>query len=137
VRLFAFAFIAQALATFWHDITHLAQAQATLATDIPAIDFDRDLTIVAVSARLTIALIPVALVWLVASRVARWLVVAFALGKLVMAARDLVLAGPGDTFTPLWLAPLLLTLASAALLLTPGAARWFSRRDAPLSRPPG
>jgi len=131
VRLFALAFLAQALAIFWHDITHLAQTQAALAAGMPGIAMDRDLTIITVSARLTIALIPVALVWLVASRLARWLIVAFALGKLLMMPYNLGTTVPGDAIAPLWLGSLLLSLAGAALLLTPGAGRWFARSETP------
>ena len=120
VRLFALAFTAQALATFWHTITDLPQAQAALGASFPAVGFDRDLTIVATSAQLTIALIPVALIWFAASRLARWLVVAFALAKLMTAPDDLL--------------SLLLTLGGAALLLTPAAARWFARPGSPVTK---
>jgi len=106
-------------------ITHLPEAQAALeaGTGWP---LDRDWAIVITSARLTIALIPVALVWLTASRIARWLVLAMALGKLLMAPANLAAMAPGETVSPLLLGALALSLGGAALLLTPSASRWFA-----------
>jgi hypothetical protein len=106
-------------------ITHLTETQATLqaGTGWP---IDRDWTIVITSARLTIALIPVALVWFAASRLARWLVLAMALGKLLTVPTNLAAMSPGETVSPLWLGALLLSLGGAALLFTPSAARWFA-----------
>jgi hypothetical protein len=126
ILLFALLFTIQAGAAFVQAIAHLAETQAMLEAVISS-PLDRDWTIVISSARLTIALIPVALVWFVASRVARWFVLAMALGKLVMASVNLAAMAPGETVSPLWLAALALLLAGAALLFTPSAARWFAR----------
>jgi len=126
IRLFALLFTLQAATAFVQAITHLPETQAVLeaGTGWP---LDRDWAIVITSARFTIALIPVALVWFAASRFARWLVLAMALGKLLMALASLTAMAPGETSSPLWLGALALSLGGAALLLTPSASRWFAR----------
>lgn len=83
----------------------------------------RDVLIVWHSAWLSIALIPVTMVWLSAARFARWMVSIMALAKLpglLMALPLLV------RMQPLWLASLLFGLFAAALLFTPASNRWFA-----------
>ena len=128
IQMFALAFTVQAIATFGQDITHLAQTKASLAATFPDIAFDRDLTIITTSARLSIALIPVAMVWFLASRLARWLIVMLALGKTLMTLNITMFSVPHELVTPLAFGSLLLSLGGAALLLTPGATRWFAHR---------
>ena len=125
IRLFALLFVGQAIGSFWQNLTHLAATQAMIALIAPEWPHDSDAAIVYVSARLTIALIPVALVWLLASRIARWLVLALALGKLVMLPLNLSWLPAGEAPSPLWLASQFLSVLGAGLLLTPAAARWF------------
>ena len=132
MRLFALAFLTQACITFAYDITHIHLVRDDLAAAFPPVAFDRDLAIVVTNARLTIALIPVALVWFAASRIARWLVVLFAFGKLAVALYGLGIEGPGGSGALVSLFAVGLAFAGAALLLTPGAARWFARSSAPL-----
>jgi hypothetical protein len=126
IRLFALLFTIQAATAFVQAITHLAETQAVLEAGTGWL-IDRDWTIVITSARLTIALIPIALVWFAASRFARWLVLALALGKLLMAPAHFAAMAPGEAVSPLWLGALALSLGGAALLFTPSAARWFAR----------
>ena len=83
----------------------------------------RDVLIVWHSAWLSIALIPVTMVWLSAARFARWMVSIMALAKLpglLMALPLLV------RMQPLWLVSLLFGLFAVALLFTPSSNRWFA-----------
>lgn len=135
IRLFALLFLAQALLGFVHQITHLPDIQAWLAAITPSLAIDRDMTIVVTCARLTIALVPVALVWFLASRVACWLVVAMMVLRLISIPGSLAELAPGEAAAPLWIASLILALAGTALLFTGSSARWFitrSRRGVPI-----
>jgi len=125
IRLFAVLFTTQALWAFAMAITHLPETQATLEAGF-GWPLGRDWTIIVTNARLTIALIPVALVWFAASRLARWLVLAMAVGKVVAAPANLASMAPGEAISPFWLGALALSLAGAALLFTRPAARWFA-----------
>ena len=136
IRLFAVLFLAQAALALVAGLADIAGFRDYLAVSIPGIAFDRDLAIVILSARFTIALIPVALVWFLASRFARWMVAVLAVGKLLNLPEAWALLADGLWLSPLWLASLLLGLCGAALLFTPGAGAWFTRRErrnAPLS----
>lgn len=121
---FAVLFFAAALLTFVHGITDLAARQVALEQMLPAVAWSRDAVIVWRSMWLSIALIPVAMVWLSGVRFARWMVTVMALIKLANllgtgAARSL--ASPAD-----W-AAMLLGLMAVALLFTPASSRWFAR----------
>ncbi|HEX5644404.1 MAG TPA: hypothetical protein VFX62_02690 [Erythrobacter sp.] len=89
----------------------------------------RDWTIVATSAWFTVELIPAALVWLLASRFARWLIATVVLLGTVQLAAGMV------ALTPWSLAGLGLRAAALALLFLPMAQPWFNhgrRLDAAL-----
>lgn len=133
IRLFALLLLTQAIADCAEQMMHLADVEAMLATRLPQFAVSRDGAIISACVRLTIALVPVALVWLWASRLARWLVLVLAMGKLVMAPHNIALMAPDEPLSPLWLASLLLSLVGAALLFTPGASRWFARRGRTLT----
>lgn len=119
IHAFAVLFAAQALIAFAAAITDLPRTQALYAATFPALAVDRDFAIIATSARASIALIPVALVWWRGARFARWLVPAMVTLRLVLARPDMPAVE--------WLT-LVLALAAAALLFTPGARRWFAGR---------
>lgn len=86
----------------------------------------RDTMIVWHSAWLTIALIPVAMVWLSAIRFARWLVSIGALLRLAGLLTGWKLL-PGLVIAqPIWAAAWALSLIAVALLFTPASNRWFA-----------
>ncbi|MFL0355097.1 hypothetical protein ACI5KX_01355 [Erythrobacter sp. GH1-10] len=89
------------------------------------LDWNRDWTIVTSSAWFTIELIPIALVWLVASRFARWFITAMAALKALLILGDLLLlyALPG------LLLGQSIALAAVALLFTRGAEAWFAKKE--------
>jgi hypothetical protein len=111
-------FLLQAAISFWHQMSDLAATQAMLAASIPQVPVDRDLAIIVTSARLTIALIPVALIWFLGARFARILVLLFVAGRL--------LTIPDAPSLP-EVASLVLATVAAAILLPPGASRWFRK----------
>jgi hypothetical protein len=114
IRVFAAAFLAAALLRLVRGLGDLALSETVLAVHAPWFAWDRDWTIVALSAEFTIALIPLTWIYLFAAPFARWLVLGF--GALRLWALDpAALVGP-----------LLLALAMASLL-TPQAARWFAK----------
>jgi hypothetical protein len=127
IRWFAALFLLAALLAYGDGLRDLVRTADYLAAYIPGVAFDRDRVIVILSARLSIALIPVALVWFFASNMARWLATIMAAGKLLNLPAALVLIMQGEAVAPLWLASLLFGLAAVASLFTTDARRWFTK----------
>jgi hypothetical protein len=123
IRAFAAAFLAAAALRLARGLTDLPLAQAGLSHDLPWFAWDRDWTIVALSAWFTIALIPVTWVYLFAAPFARWLVLGFGVVKLGWALWAL----PERPLGGFMLAELALIGIAMLSLLTPEAARWFAR----------
>ncbi len=114
IRVFAAAFLAAAVLRLVRGLSDLALSETVLAVNVPWFAWDRDWTIIALSAEFSIALIPLAWIYLFAAPFARWLVLGF--GALRLAMLDpAALVGP------------LLIAVAMASLLTPQAARWFAR----------
>jgi hypothetical protein len=114
IRVFAAAFLAAAVLRLVRGLSDLALSETIFAVNVPWFAWDRDWTIVALSAEFTIALIPLVWIYLFAAPFARWLVLGF--GALRLAMLDpAALVGP------------LLVAIAMASLLTPQAARWFAR----------
>ena len=86
-------------------------------------DWNRDWTIVMSSAWFTIELIPIALVWLIASRFARWFITGMAVIKVVLILTNL----PMIYVIPGILIGQAISLGAVALLFTSGANEWFSK----------
>lgn len=126
---FAVLFFSAALLVFLHGLLDIADKQTTLSGLVSAVDWTRDAVIVWQSAWLSIALIPIAMVWLSAVRFARWMVTIMVaptlLGLLVVGTKGLKLLG---MISPLLAASHLLSLLAVALLFTPGSNRWFAHR---------
>ena len=115
IRVFAAAFLAAALLRLVRGLNDLALSETILAVNVPWLAWDRDWTIVALSAEFTIALIPLTWIYLFAAPFARWLVLGF--GALRLAFLDpAALVGP------------LLVAVAMASLLTAQANRWFARQ---------
>lgn len=114
IRMFAAAFVAAALLRLVRGLDNLALSETVYAVNVPWFAWDRDWTIIALSAEFSIALIPLAWIYLFAAPFARWLVLGF--GALRLALLDpAALTGP------------LLIAVAMASLLTVQAGRWFSR----------
>lgn len=89
------------------------------------LDWNRDWTIVMSSAWFTVELIPIAFVWLAASRFARWFLTGMAGLKvaLILTNLPMLYALPGV------LAGQSISLAAVALLFTRGSNDWFSKEE--------
>lgn len=125
INIFAAAFLAAAVLSCIDGLVRVP-VQLKAQADLPWVT--RDALIIWHSAWLSIALIPVAMVWLSAFRFARWMVSIMALFKLpglLMALSDLTLL---IRMQPLWLAALPLSLFAVVMLFTPASNRWFADR---------
>ena len=112
-------------------LNDLGLAQFSLSTAYPSIDWDRDTTIVALSAQYTIALIPIVWILLVARPFARWMVTAFGIWK-ILPLLALTFEGLriGVGFNLDLLAQVFVLVLSVGLLFTPSASTWFTKERA-------
>lgn len=129
ITLFAVAFFGAAVLVCVDGLLNIPERQSFLSRLLPAVDWSRDAVIVWQSMWLSIALIPIAMVWLSAVRFARWMVAIMAapklIGLLLVATKDwrmIAMIGPVP------LAALALTLIAVALLFMPASHRWFAER---------
>lgn len=126
INIFAVGFLAAALILFVAGLLNLPGELAFLQRLYPSITWSRDLVIVWISAWLSIALIPIAMVWLSAVRFARWMVAIMALYKLAGVAGFVVIFVRGGTLPFYTVGLLLLNVLAAAMLFTPASNRWFA-----------
>ena len=126
INIFAAAFLASALIAFLDGLWDIPAMQALLRQGAPQLEWSRDAVIVTLSARLSIALIPVAMVWLSAVSFARWMVTVMALGKIINLPEGLRAIADGGTVDTAWLVSLALGLLAVAMLFTPASNRWFA-----------
>lgn len=130
INVFAAAFLAAALIAFLDGLGDIPDMQALLSANVPGIDWSRDAVIVTLSARLSIALIPIAMVWLSAVRFARWMVTVLGLGKLLNLPEGIRLIADGAPLDTAWLTSLVLGVFAIAMLFTPASNRWFAGKGA-------
>lgn len=114
IRVFAAAFLAAALLRLVRGLNDLPLAEAVYAANVPWFAWNRDWTIVALSAEFTIALIPLMWIYLFAAPFARWLVLGFGAVRLALLDPSALVG------------PLLIAIAMSSLL-TAQANRWFAR----------
>jgi len=129
INIFAAALLAAAMIAFLDGVQDIPAFQELMRSNLPKIDWSRDAVIVTLSARLSIALIPIAMVWLSAVRFARWMVTVLALGKLLTLPDGLRLIAAGGAVETAWLTALVLGLLAVAMLFTPASNRWFARQS--------
>jgi len=115
IRVFAAAFLAAALLRLLGGLADLERTAVSFALKAPWFAWDRDWTIIALSAEFTIALIPITWIYLFAAPFARWLVLGFGMLRLWY-LDPAALAGP------------VLVVIAMGSLLTPAAAQWFARK---------
>ena len=130
INIFAAAFLAAAVIALVDGLRDMSAMQALLRANASGIgiDWSRDAVIVTLSARFSIALIPIALVWLSAVNFARWMVTVMALGKLVGLPEGAAMVAQGGRIDTAWLTALALGLLAAAMLFTPASNRWFAQK---------
>lgn len=124
IRLFAVLFLVQASCSFIDGMRDLHREADYLESWLPGLRLDHDAMIVILSARLSIALIPISLIWFLRAKFARWLVTLMALGSLI----SIPTAAAMGLLSPLWLAAMVLKPLAVALLFTRSAHGWFTRR---------
>jgi hypothetical protein len=127
INIFAAAFLTAALVPFLDGITGLGLTETRLQVEYPYFPWDRDRVIIWLFSWLSIALIPLAMVWLMAAPFARWLVSGMTLLKTpaALASAATLLGGGGGETGPL------VSFAFAALgvvmLFLPASQDWFAR----------
>lgn len=126
INIFAVGFLVAALILFVAGLLNLPGELAHLQRLYPGVTWSRDLVIVWISAWFSIALIPIAMVWLSAVRFARWVVAIMALYKLAGVAGFVVIFVRGGTLPFFSVGLLLLNVLAAAMLFTPASHRWFA-----------
>jgi hypothetical protein len=126
INIFAAAFLAAALIAFVDGMRDITGYQSMMSANVPQIVWTRDAVIVMLSARLSIALIPIAMVWLSAVRFARWMLTALGLGKLLNLPDGMRLIAEGAPVDTAWLSSLALGLFAVVMLFTPASNRWFA-----------
>jgi len=129
IRVFVAAFLAAAVIRLGQGLADLPLAQLALALRAPWFAWDRDWTIVALSAEFTIALIPIVWIHLFGAPFARWLVLGFGALKLWGMRRAAVFAFQAGSLDPLALTEPVLVLVAMLSLLTADAGRWFARPE--------
>ncbi|MEL6528788.1 MAG: hypothetical protein AAGK01_12720 [Pseudomonadota bacterium] len=129
IKLFALAFLTAALNTYISGLSQLPQMQAIYELRYPWIDWNRDWTIVALSAMFSIAFIPVVWIYCFASRMARWLVTLFIAIRLLDLPQQLTTwFSMRDVVSPLILfEPTLIVLALICLFM-PGSNQWLAKK---------
>lgn len=130
INIFAAAFLSAALIAFVDGMRDLPEFQNYMSLNVPEIVWTRDVAIVTLSARLSIALIPIAMIWLSAVRFARWMVTVLGLGKLLNLPAGIRLIAEGAPVDSAWLTSLMLGLLAVAMLFTPASNRWFADKGA-------
>lgn len=131
IRVFAAAFLASAIIAYIDGLWNIPSQLVMFRSYLPEFAWSEDAVIVLLSARLSIALIPIALVWLLASNFARWMVTVLGLGKLINVPMAVSLVAEDRQIDPAWLSSFALGLLAVAVLFTPASNRWFARKDAP------
>lgn len=125
ITIFAIVFLAAAVLSC---IDGLVRIPVSLKAQNAFPWLSRDVLIVWHSAWLSIALIPVAMVWLSAIRFARWMVSFMVLAKLAGLLMMLPLLTMLVRMQPLWLASIVLGVPAVAMLFTPASNHWFTHK---------
>lgn len=125
IRLFAACFLLSGLIAFVDGLRNWQDLAVLMQVHVPEMAWSWDEMVVLLSARLSIALIPVLLVWFMASRFAQWLVTIMALGKLFNLPDAIALLRAGAPLDAAWGSSLVLSLVAVAMLFTPASREWF------------
>ena len=125
INIFAAAFLTAALVPFLDGMTQLGLTETRLQVAYPYFPWSRDLVIVWLFSWLSIALIPLAMVWLIAAPVARWLVSGMTALKApaALASAGAVLAGEAEAER---LVSFAFAVLSVIMLFLPASHQWFA-----------
>ena len=128
ITIFAIAFFASSLIPYVESLTEISDRQTVLQKLYPFFDWSHDAVIVWLSAWLSIALIPIVMVWLSAIRFARWMVTVMTVAKLGGMVLILPTLMKYGLIQPLVWASTMLGLLAAAMLFTPASNHWFAHK---------
>ncbi len=128
IQLFVVSFLGAAIYAFLLGLGDLELQQTAYAAAFAWDGWSRDWTIVTLSALLSVALIPVGLIYIFANRIARWLVTVFTLIELANLPGMIATFQTADEPVrwSYFAQPLLLAL-SLLFLFLPESNRWFSQ----------
>lgn len=129
IKLFAALFVAKAVTVFYFDICNVESQLAYYAGRYPSFEFSKDTIIVITSARLTIAAIPVALIWFYASNFAKWMATCLAFLPAFRFPAFLSLLLNSGTLDFRWAIPSLLALVAVSFLFARDAGAWFAKTE--------
>lgn len=129
IRFFATLFALQALLVFAFNISAIDGQLAYFSGRYPQFGFNRDTIIVIICARLSIAAIPIALVWFFAKSFAKWFCAAFAALRLTRIPSFLILFAEQGILDWSWLLSALLMVVAVTALFTREASQWFRQRE--------
>lgn len=127
INIFAAAFLTAALVPFLDGIASLGLTETRLQVEYPYFPWDRDRVIIWLCSWLSIALIPLAMVWLIAAPFARWLVSAMTLVKTpgaIASAASLLGEGGGEGER---LVSFAFAVLGVVMLFLPASQQWFAR----------
>ncbi len=128
IRAFAACLFLFALLNLIAGLADLSTSEAILADFWPSLEWNRDLTIVALFTQFTIALIPLVWIYVFAAGFARWFVFSFGLAKLAWVLLNFLAAlwfGEGEVLRFI----LAVLLGSALLLLLlPASRHWLAHK---------
>lgn len=128
INIFAAAFLTAALVPFLDGMSDLGLTETRLQVEYPYFPWDRDRVIVWLSSNLTIALVPLAMVWLMAAAIARWLVSVMTLVKAPAAfASAVAVAGGAGGSDAERLVSFAFAVLGTLMLFLPASHEWFAR----------
>lgn len=129
IKLFALLFVAKALTAFYFDIGTIESQLTYYSGRYPEFDFTRDTMIVITCARLTIAAIPVVLIWYYASNFAKWMATFLALLPAFRLPASISLLLNGGILELRLAIPSILGLMAVSFLFARDAGVWFAKSD--------
>jgi hypothetical protein len=133
IRFFVIFFLLSALIALIDGLADLEGVAQTLSQGMPNMMFSQDALIVILAVRMSIALIPVVLVWFLASRFAQLMAALLSLGKLVNVPDLIELMASGEPINPWWGVSLVLGVFAGFLLFMPASLTWFRTRGTDLA----
>lgn len=127
INIFAAAFFTAALVPFLDGVTSLGLAETRLQIEFPYFPWNEDLVIIWLSSWLSIALIPLVMVWLMAAPIARWLVSAMTVLKAPGALASAAMLAGGGSGESERLVSFAFAVLGVVMLFLPASQHWFAQ----------
>ena len=130
IHLFAIGFAALGTVDLLSTLSNLEVTRENLQFDLPSIIWTQDMVIVLYSALFSIVLIPVAAVWLFASKIARILVTVMSVFPLLNVVAAVYILSRDGFLSAILVWDSIATLCLVALLYFRPSGEWFEGRKA-------